>query len=125
MCPIFGGNMRKSQKGFTFTELLLIIAILVIVALVAATPWIAEYLWNWVMPQVFGLKKITALQAFQLMLTTAPFLVGAGAISGILVLLTATVLVNGGGALHLKWRDYKLKKRMEERKRSPRYERTN
>ncbi len=58
---------RRRQAGFTFVELLIVVAIIVIVGVSLATPFITQYLWNWLMPALFGLKVITAWQALGLM----------------------------------------------------------
>lgn len=88
--------MRKNMKGFTLIELLLVLAILAIVVLIAATPWIAAYAWNWVMPDLFGLKKITAWEAFKLVLVISSFLAGALGICEVGYALVSLVPLSGG-----------------------------
>lgn len=104
--------MRSNIKGFTLMELMIGIAIGCIIALVLASPWVAAYLWNWVMPDLFGLKKLTTLEALKLFLVIAPFLLGAGAISaGVVSVVSMAPLL--WGRLSLRVREIKFKRRMK------------
>lgn len=87
--------MHRNQKGLAIVDLLLALAIIAVIAVICSTPWIAEHFWNSVMPELFGLKQITALQAFQLMTVIAPFLVGS---LGLVMLLVILIALTFGGA---------------------------
>ena len=43
-------------------------SILMVMTLVIITGWIVMFLWNWLMPELFGLKEISILQAYGLTL---------------------------------------------------------
>ena len=43
-------------------------SILMVMTLVIITGWIVMLLWNWLMPELFGLKEISILQAYGLTL---------------------------------------------------------
>ena len=41
---------------------------LMVMIMVIITGWIVMLLWNWLMPEIFGVKEITLLQAYGLTL---------------------------------------------------------
>ncbi len=117
--------MHKNQKGFTFVELLLAIAIIAVVAAICSMPWIAGHLWNSVMPELFGLKKITALQSFQLMAVISPFAVGALVLGSITFWGVVVVLTFCGRVLYSRWEDRKMKKQWKQQQRGSWHDRMN
>ena len=107
--------MKKSQCGRSFIELMMVLAIISTAMIMLSTPWIAEYTWNATVPQLFGLKPISALQAFYLMLIIAALGLGASGIKLAVVTGVNFIFVQGIGNLYLKWRNYIFKKRMAKR----------
>lgn len=117
--------MKKRQQGRTFIEYMIILSIIVVAIIMMTTPWIAEYAWNKSVPQMFGLKPITALQALHLILIIAALTLGAAGVRLAVVLGVNFVFVQGCGNAYLKWRDYRFKKRMAKRQAPSWHERTN
>ena len=50
-------KFSKSEQILIFTGLILVLIVLVIIE-----GWFVAYLWNWVMPTIFGLTTITLWQ---------------------------------------------------------------
>ena len=50
-------KFSKSEQILIFTELILVLIVLVIIE-----GWFVAYLWNWLMPIIFGLTTITLWQ---------------------------------------------------------------
>lgn len=63
-------NMKKKSKG---KIALIVLAVITMVLLVIA---VVQYLWNWLMPDIFGLREITYWQAFGLFLLAKLFFGG-------------------------------------------------
>ena len=56
------GNYSKKTVGDVFSVVFLAILVFLIVSIIFATPvWL---LWNWLMPAIFGVTKITLGQAW-------------------------------------------------------------
>lgn len=50
-------KLSKGEKALIFIGLILVLIVLVIIE-----GWIVAYLWNWLMPTIFGLTTITPWQ---------------------------------------------------------------
>ena len=57
----------KTESVLTFT-LMPLVAILLLIVWSLILAWPMQMLWNWLVPTIFGLGKITFLQAFGLKL---------------------------------------------------------
>ena len=60
-------NHFKTESILTFT-LMPMVAILLLIVWFLILAWPFQLLWNWLVPTIFGLGKITFLQAFGLKL---------------------------------------------------------
>lgn len=60
-------NHFKTESILTFT-LMPMVAILLLIVWSLILAWPFQLLWNWLIPTIFGLDKITFLQAFGLKL---------------------------------------------------------
>lgn len=47
--------------------------VFVLLVLIAVLPWVCMSLWNWLVPDIFGLQTITYWQALGLMLLSSCF----------------------------------------------------
>ena len=69
----------------------IVLLILLGIAFVFALGYLTQYLWNWLMPKIFGLPALTLLETFGLLLL-AKILFGFGGKGG------------GGGGNHWRWK---------------------
>jgi len=68
-----------SILGVVFSGGLIVIVVMAMLALVAAIP--VYFLWNWLIPTIFGLKTITFWQAWGLFWLTSILFKGGGSSS--------------------------------------------
>jgi len=61
---------KKNEKNFKIDGWKLLVAIPALVGVIALETWITQLLWNWLMPIIFGLPKVTFWQALGLQLLT-------------------------------------------------------